>query len=175
MSEFRSRAIGASLTVMSAVVVFLTAEPSKAVEAPRKIPGPASAYVPTYDWSGFYLGGHMGYGRGHVTSTMFDTDAAPFAGSFGSLFVGLQGGYNFVFPSRVFVGIEGDMSFANFYADSQIASRFTSHSNVTDDIDYIGRARGRVGYAFDRWLIYGTGGFTWSQSRVLESSRRCAR
>src|SRR6476661_9331815 len=130
MSEFWCRAIGASLAAVSAVVVYLTAEPAKAVEAPSRIPRSASADVPTYDWSGFYLGGHVGYGRGHVTSTVFDPDAAPFAHSFGSLFVGLQGGYNFVFPSRMFVGIEGDMSFANFYADSRLATRLTTRSIV---------------------------------------------
>ena len=167
MSEFRSLAIGASLAAMSVVAIFLTAEPAKTAEAPNRVTGSAS--VSAYDWSGFYLGGHMGYGRGHVGSTVFDPDAAPFALSFGSLFVGLQGGYNFVFPSRVFIGVEGDMSFANFYSDSRIATRSTSRSIVTDDIDYIGRVRGRLGYAFDRWLIYGTGGFSWSQSRVLES------
>ena len=66
MSEFWCRAIGAILAAVSAVVVYLTAEPAKAVEAPSRIPRSASADVPTYDWSGFYLGGHFGYGRGRA-------------------------------------------------------------------------------------------------------------
>ena len=38
-------------------------------------------------------------------------------------------------------------------------------TTVTDQIDYIATLRGRFGYAFDHWLIYGTGGFAWSQAR----------
>ena len=42
-------------------------------------------------------------------------------------------------------------------------------TTVTDQIDYIATLRGRFGYAFDRWLIYGTGGFAWSQARFGET------
>ena len=40
---------------------------------------------------------------------------------------------------------------------------------MTDQIDYIATLRGRFGYAFDHWLIYGTGGFAWSQARFGET------
>ena len=42
-------------------------------------------------------------------------------------------------------------------------------TTVTDQIDYIATLRGRFGYAFDHWLIYGTGGFAWSQARFGET------
>ena len=126
--------------------------------------------MPIYDWSGPYLGGHLGYGRGGAASgTAFDPDATSGSNAFGSSFAGVQAGYNVVFPSRLFLGVEADVSFANFYLDDQITARSTSRSVITDSLDYVGRARGRVGYAFDRWLIYGTGGFAWSQSRIVES------
>ena len=127
-----------------------------------------SAALQDYDWSGPYLGGHLGYGRGEASSTVFDTGATPMTNSFGSLFAGLQGGYNVVLPSRLFLGIEGDISFANFYSDDQITARSFGQNLITEQIDYIGRVRGRFGYAFDRWLLYGAGGFVWSQARLLE-------
>lgn len=130
----------------------------------------ATNRLPIYDWSGPYLGGHVGYGRGGATSsTAFDAGAGSGNNAFGSSFAGVQAGYNVVFPSRLFLGVEADVSFANFYLDDQITARSTSRSVITDSLDYVGRARGRVGYAFDRWLIYGTGGFAWSQSRIVES------
>jgi high affinity Mn2+ porin len=42
-------------------------------------------------------------------------------------------------------------------------------TTVTDQIDYIATLRGRFGYTFDHWLIYGTGGFAWSQARFGET------
>src|SRR3954453_7238327 len=155
MSQFDNRAIGAALAISCVVATILT-------------PYPATPSEVAYDWSGFYFGGHLGYGRGAATSTVYDPSATASANSFGSMFIGLQGGYNVVLPSRMFVGVEADLSFANFYADSRIATRASGAGIVSDDIDYISRVRGRLGYAFDRWMIYGTGGFALSQSRVNE-------
>ena len=178
MSGFRFRAIRASLTIASLTIVSLTIAcvaavtaiggmSAKAGDVPARIPAAVVAPAPPFDWNGLYFGGHMGYGQGRVSSTVFDPGAASSDNSFGSLFLGLQAGYNVVLPSRMFVGVEADLSFANFYADSRITTRVAGVGGVTDDIDYIGRVRGRLGYAFDRWLIYGTGGFAWSQARVF--------
>ena len=155
MSRFGNRAIGAALAIAYVVATTLT-------------PVPAAPAEVAYDWSGFYFGGHLGYGRGTAKSTIYDPVAANSANSFGGMFLGFQGGYNVVLPSRIFAGVEADLSFANFYADSRIATRESGARTVTDDIDYIGRVRGRLGYAFDRWTVYGTGGFAWSQSRVFD-------
>src|SRR6202048_3452127 len=68
--------------------------------------------ISNYDWSGFYVGGHVGYGRGYERNILSDPN--PTAGSsFGSLFGGLQVGYNYLLPSRLLLGIEGDISFPN--------------------------------------------------------------
>src|SRR6185436_10597040 len=153
--------------VAGAVLSWLFAAPARSADVPNVHTLPVKAVpatsAPRFDWSGFYFGGHLGYGRGGASSTVFDPVASSSRNSFGSLFAGMQGGYNFVLPSRWFVGIEGDLSFANFYLDDEIATRATNTSQITDTIDYIARLRGRAGYAFDRWLVYGTGGFAWSQ------------
>ena len=84
----------------------------------------------------------------------------------------MQGGYNYVFPSRLLLGAEADITFPNFekYTDGLIFTGATAQgTTVTDQIDYIATLRGRFGYAFDHWLIYGTGGFAWSQARFGET------
>ena len=82
----------------------------------------------------------------------------------------MQFGYNYLLPSRLLVGIEGDISFPNYLDDGIVASRSTPASAVTEKLDFVSTVRGRVGYAFDHWLFYATGGLAWSQARFLENS-----
>lgn len=72
--------------------------PAVAADAPvvhKAPPTPAAAF----DWNGIYLGGHVGYGRGDVRNTLFDPLPSTEAAGFGSLYGGIQAGYNRVFPS----------------------------------------------------------------------------
>src|SRR5262249_44268850 len=64
---------------------------------------------------------------------------------------------------------EGDVTFPDFLRDGRISSPATARSAIADEVDYIATLRGRFGHAFDHWLIYGTGGFAWSQARFVES------
>jgi high affinity Mn2+ porin len=125
-----------------------------------------------YDWSGFYVGGHVAYDWGRGTSTLSDPKPTPVGDSFGSLYGGIQAGYNYVFSSRLLLGAEADITVPDFqtYTDGEIFTEGTVHNTtVTDQIDYIATLRGRLGYTFDHWLIYGTGGFAWSQARFGET------
>jgi high affinity Mn2+ porin len=134
---------------------------------PTKAP---PAQVPYYDWTGFYVGGHVAYSLGRGTSTLSDPNPTVGEDKFSSLYGGVQGGYNYVFPSRLFLGAEADITFPNFFEDGSMYMGGTpAGTNVTDQIDYIATLRGRFGYAFDHWLIYGTGGFAWSQARFGET------
>jgi high affinity Mn2+ porin len=144
---------------------------SRAADLVGKIPlqAPPSVAVP-FDWTGAYFGGHAGYSRGYGRSTLSDPGPTAADSSFGSLFGGLQFGYNYLLPSRLLVGIEGDISFPNYLDDGIVASRTTPSSAVTEKLDFVSTVRGRAGYAFDHWLFYGTGGLAWSQARFLEDS-----
>ena len=118
------------------------------------------------------MGGHVAYSLGRGTSTLSDRNATMFGDTFSSVYGGVQAGYNYVLPSRLMLGAEADITFPNFqtYADGLIFTGGTVRgTTVTDQIDYIATLRGRFGYAFDYWLIYGTGGFAWSQARFGET------
>ena len=133
---------------------------------------PVKAPARSYDWNGFYVGGHIANGTGRRTGTLSDPNPTFVGNPFGSLYGGMQGGYNYVFPSRLLLGVEADVTFPNFqtYADGLIFTGGTVQgTTVTDQIDYIATLRGRFGYAFDHWLVYGTGGFAWSQARFSET------
>ena len=124
----------------------------------------------SFNWTGAYFGGHVGYSRGYGRGTLFDPNPAAAGASFGSLFGGLQFGYSHLLPSRLLVGVEGDISFPNFLDDGIVSARTTPSSAVTEKLDFVSTVRGRAGYAFDHWLFYATGGLAWSQARFLEGS-----
>jgi high affinity Mn2+ porin len=141
----------------------------------KALPVPAA-----FDWTGFYLGGHFGYATG--TSDWAATQgggAAPLNGSLdlfnsfdafkgtGSYFAGLQAGYNRMLPSHWLWGVEMDFSSPNTIAGSQtVSSAAGGQASYTDTVEDFGTLRARVGYAFDRWLVYGTGGVAWSYDKL---------
>jgi high affinity Mn2+ porin len=99
---------------IAATCFFLTGDCLAAdIALPDSMP-PKAPPIANYDWSGFYVGGHVGYSRGYGRNTLFDPNQTAAVSSFGSLFGGLQFGYNYLLPSRVLVGIEGDISFPNY-------------------------------------------------------------
>jgi len=137
----------------------------------------ASGTANAFDWSGFYVGGQTGYawGRSNFTATSVDERARPFSGSLdfyqppdgwggtGSYFAGLQGGYNFMLPSRLVVGVEADALFPNLVAGTQdIRTVQPRHAIVGEGMLSSGSVRGRLGYAFGNWLPYATAGLAWT-------------
>lgn len=87
--------------------------------------------VHPYDWTGFYVGGHFGYGRGQAGNTLFEPAAQGSDNWFGSLYGGFQAGYDYMFPSRLVLGFEADVSFPNFLEDGVASTRATAQSTVT--------------------------------------------
>jgi outer membrane immunogenic protein len=122
-----------------------------------KVPayGPAS-----YDWTGFYLGAHAGYGTGTIQDVNNPGAAKQSPeGGFG----GLQAGYNYQL-GRVVVGVEADASFGDISKSWGGANQFDPYYGK-DGENYFGTVRGRIGYAFDRFLPYFTGGFAWGNQQ----------
>jgi high affinity Mn2+ porin len=139
--------------------------PAIAADLPLKAP----QLRPAFDWSGFYVGGHLGYSRGHADVDVTAPGLTGFNKPLGSMFAGVQAGYNHFLASGLMLGAEGDLTFPNFLnADDTAWSRTTAQGDLFERIDYIGRVRGRIGYAFNPFLLYATGGFAWSQARFVE-------
>ncbi len=165
------RSVKLWLVVTMAAIVMASAGGAAADDIMVTKAPPIQYAVPSaYDWTGFYVGGHVAYSVGRVNSTLSDPDPTASSNSFGSLYGGLQAGYNYVLPFRLLLGVESDITFPNFLEDGKIFTGGTDQgTTVTDQIDYIATLRGRFGYAFDHWLIYTTGGLAWSQARFGET------
>src|SRR5262245_22336450 len=113
-----------------AAVLAVTPVAAQAADAPRPLyRTPAGA---VYDWTGFYVGAHIGGA---------DADGLD-SGFIG----GGQVGYNYQVGRWVF-GAEWQMS-ATSIGKSVDAPPFM-HAEV--NLDWISTLAGRAGYAFDRW------------------------
>jgi outer membrane immunogenic protein len=100
----------------------------------------------SYSWAGPYLGANLGYSWGSVDHN--PTKPSGFEG-------GVQAGYNWQSGPLVF-GVEGDIQATG--ADDTFAPWKFSNP-------WFGTARGRVGYAFNNILFYGTAGLAFGDLR----------
>ncbi|KJC42855.1 cell envelope biogenesis protein OmpA [Bradyrhizobium sp. LTSP849] len=134
---------------------------SSAADLPLK----ARAARTVYDWTGFYVGGHFGYGDagfGPGTNPMPEQGVVlPHSAT--GLTGGYQLGYNRQLANRVVLGIEADSTFTS-PSDGPALSHSPAPFHTT--IDYVSTVRGRVGYAFDRFMPYVTGGFAWGHTHI---------
>ena len=84
--------------------------PAMAADMPLKAPH----LRPAFDWSGFYIGGHTGYGGGSSAPIPSDPLAVLPHSVFSGVIGGYQGGYNFQLPSGLLLGVEADLTFPNY-------------------------------------------------------------
>ena len=122
-------------------------------------PCTAFAAPPTsFNWTGFYVGVHGGYGWGehHVAddnpTVAYEIDPDGFLG-------GAQVGFDYQFGNFV-VGIEGDASWGDMSAR---ANSVGLGLDATVEVDYLASLRARLGYSMQSLLIYATGGAAWAQ------------
>lgn len=152
------RGLLAALALAGAVMASGTASAADiARPVPYKAP-PAGVLPAQYDWTGFYVGGHVGYGWAEKSWQdsfgLFDIshEANGFLG-------GGQAGFNYQIGQFV-LGVEGDWSWSGMSTSStSLASTFNT------DVDWTATVTGRAGLAFDRWLVYGKGGVAWARDR----------
>jgi outer membrane immunogenic protein len=140
---------------LSIVALAAAAQSASAADLPRRgempVKAPIAAPVPYYNWTGFYVGinGGGAWGRSSFdfpgSSTNFNTNGG---------LIGGTAGYNYQIGQFV-LGVEGDIDWANVKGSTTCMAGVFSCQTQND---WLGTARGRVGYAFDRVLPYLTGG-----------------
>lgn len=159
------------IVLSTLAVAALLATSAHAADMPVKAPRIAPAVaVSVFNWTGFYLGVQAGYGWGR--SKHCDHATAPFeCGPPGEIFpdfkirgwvAGGTIGYNHQ-VGNVVLGVEADGSWANIKGQSADTADFGCNDFCITKIKSFGTVRGRVGYAFDRFLPYVTGGVAFTR------------
>jgi outer membrane immunogenic protein len=128
--------------------------------APRAPATYVPVVAPVYNWSGIYIGANGGYGFG--TSNWSQT-AFGSTGNFNTngWLAGGTVGANYEFWGGAVLGVEGDWDWTNLNGTSSAAGVGCSAAPVTGcktSSNWLSTVRGRAGWAFDRVLLYGTGG-----------------
>jgi outer membrane immunogenic protein len=156
-----------------------------AADLPVKAPIYTKAPVaPWWSWSGFYLGGNVGYSWGKQSATVTDLAGDPLASSgtnLNGVIGGGQIGYNYQINSAV-LGIEADLQGSGQRGHGSFGLPpvcpigpfvaapppcVTTTGVDTDKLEWFGTVRGRLGYAAPgRWLPYVTGGWAYGDGKI---------
>jgi outer membrane immunogenic protein len=169
------------LFAIAALLTALLATPAMAGDMALKAPPPSPIAEP--NWTGWYVGGNVGYGWGGATgngiTSISDPGGVGLVGynavgglQFPSLSPsgavgGFQAGYNFQTANWVW-GLVTDFQFSNMTAKGTInvpgiAGLFPQVQTSSARIDWIDTVRGRVGYAWSNWQPYLSGGLAYGK------------
>jgi outer membrane immunogenic protein len=148
----KGRNVKKILLTTTALIALGIAPAAAADLAARPYTKAPAAAIAINNWTGFYLGAMGGYAQ--ENSSGIGTLSGGFAGG--------TAGYNWQNGNLVF-GLEVDGAWADVGATVDVIPGLAS---IDYTIRAMGTVRGRIGYAFDQVLLYGTGGYAWSDNRL---------
>ena len=151
-----------------------------AADLPATKAPPSFAPAPAFSWTGFYIGGNVGYGWGSANDREVPAPAQPADADFavginpaGAL-GGVQAGYNWQTGAFV-VGAETDFDFAGVSRSARLNGLPIAgtggtinpawYSTASENVQSLGTLRLRAGLAVDRALIYATGGLAYGEMK----------
>jgi outer membrane immunogenic protein len=114
---------------------------------------PPAVVAPVYNWTGFYIGGHVG--------GLFRDDDRFFGDGDARLLAGGQAGFDFQFASNWVFGIEGQYSWINRNDNGPLVF---AGGNFNHRIDGLASVTGRIGYVWGPTLIYAKGGYAYADT-----------
>ena len=140
------------ILLAGAAAAAVLASLANAADLPRPLPQQMVTKAPpyidqTFNWTGFYVGVNGGGGFGHAFSDLsggMHTSGGVAGGTVG---------YNAQYGHWVF-GFEGDVDWSDVSGSTSAAGC----PGCSVQNNWLSTARGRVGYAYGRWLPYITGG-----------------
>jgi len=143
-----------ALVALGATVPALAAD--LGARAPYYSKAPAYA-APIYNWTGFYIGGHVG---GAFSSGNNFNGLATGNNGNGRFLGGLQGGADYQFAPNWVVGLEAQYSWLSGNVGAVFPGGFAYNNNQRG----LGSVTGRVGYTWGPGLLYVKGGYAYSDN-----------
>jgi opacity protein-like surface antigen len=153
----------AAVVLLSSAVLVL-ALPLSVSAADMRVKAPvrkAPVAPPVYDWSGLYVGAHIGGAWSNTTLT--DNPLGVSLSSGGTGFIGgFQMGYNLQAGNFLY-GVEGDFDWTTFSGTSGPTFTPIGLIQAAAQKDWITTLAARLGITSDRWLLYGKAGGGWAR------------
>ena len=131
-------------------------------------------------WSGFYVGGNLGYGFAHSTNRIVNSSGLQnenFALGVTGAVGGGQFGYNWHVSPNWVAGLEADFQGANQTASACTDichAQFGLFAVTEQTISWFGTVRGRVGWTNGPSLVYVTGGWAYGQVKTFLNEKLSA-
>jgi outer membrane immunogenic protein len=144
--------------LLGAAALVAFAAPAFAADIAARPYAKAPAYTApqvVYNWTGFYIGGHLG-GAFAGDNSLLGNDAR-FLG-------GVQGGFDYQFAGNWVLGAEAQYS---WLANNNNGVLFPGGTLVTSNNNQLGSVTGRFGYAWGPALLYAKGGYAWRDNANL--------
>jgi outer membrane immunogenic protein len=148
-------------SVFAAVLSLGLVQVASAADMPVK--APTMTAVPVYNWTGFYIGINGGGAWGTGYWDYVPPAATNQNHNISGGMIGGTVGYNWQLPSNWVIGAEADWDWANIKGGTPCPNPAFSCNTKTSSL---GTLRGRVGYAWNTILLYGTGGLAWAQHKA---------
>jgi outer membrane immunogenic protein len=146
--------------LLGATAFVAFAAPAVAADMPArpytKAPPAYTAPAVIYNWTGFYIGGHVG-GAFAGDNSLQGSDAR-FLG-------GVQGGFDYQFANNWVIGAEAQYSWLTGGNNNGVL--FPGGTLVTSNNDQLGSATARLGYTWGPTLLYAKGGYAWRDNTNL--------
>lgn len=137
-----------------------------AADMPTKAPPPVVS--PAFNkWTGFYVGVNGGYGWGRSQQSTITNTATSGGYSQNGGLVGGTVGFNYQITNWV-LGAEFDWDWANI--DGTLLTPVCAGTACFTKLRSFGTVRPRLGYAWDAWMVYVTGGIAWANIKVGQDS-----
>jgi len=135
---------------------------AQAADLPAPMPVKAPVAAPAFSWTGLYLGAHLGYGWSRTTYTDPTLPGWQVINRPDGILGGGQIGYNYQFGAVV-LGIEADLSATGIDGTTYDVAPFAG-DRYRDQLKWTATVVGRLGYAFDRTLLYVKGGAAFAKA-----------
>jgi outer membrane immunogenic protein len=170
MSHFALRAAVAGLLLTTGIAGASAADLNRYTPAPAAAPA-VVAYA--FNWTGAYVGANVGANFANIGTPFGNGGSTGFAG-------GLQAGYLWQMPNNIVYGLEVDFDGSTNrkswnYTATTVGGAVNNFSE-RERQDYQFGLRGRLGYAYDRFLPFVSVGVTWAgfNSRIVNTTTNTA-
>jgi outer membrane immunogenic protein len=144
--------------LLSSVALIALGSSALAADIPARQAYKAPAYTAPaliYNWTGFYIGGHVGGAFSGDNSLQNNN---------GRFLGGVQGGFDYQFAPNWVGGIEAQYSWMD---RNTTGIAFPAGSLITSGNDQLGSVTGRFGYTWGPALLYAKGGYAWRGNNNL--------